>query len=269
MNEAAVRRDLVRYSHAMHAAGFVANHDGNLSARIADDRIVCTPTSFSKADVERDTLVVTDATGRKVAGRNRPFSEMSLHCAVYRKRREVRAVVHAHPPLATAFGVAGRPLPHPFLPEAVVSLGAEIPTVPLAAPGADAVEALSPFIRRCDAVLIAGNGVLAWGPDLETAWLRLELVEHICRIAHAALPLGGPAALPAEMVAALVAKRRKGGLAAPEEGLAPLGRSAATPPAVGDDPAARATQRALAGIPNADPRLAAQLAAEIARAMGR
>lgn len=269
MNEAAVRRDLVRYSHAMHAAGFVANHDGNLSARIADDRIVCTPTSFSKADVARDDLVVTDAEGRKVAGRCRPFSELALHCAVYRARPRARAVVHAHPPLATAFGVSGRSLPHPFLPEAVVSLGAEIPTVPLAAPGAAAVEALKPFIRRCDAVLIAGNGVLAWGPNLETAWLRLELVEHLCRIAHAALPLGGPAPLPAGMVARLVEKRRKGGLAAPEEGLAALGSAAATPPAPGGDPAARATQKALAGMPNADPALAAQLAAEIARALAR
>lgn len=269
MSETAVRRDLVRYSHAMHAAGFVANHDGNLSARIGDDRIVCTPTSFSKADVERDTLVVTDADGRKVAGRYRPFSELALHCAVYRARPEVQAVVHAHPPMATAFGASSRPVPHPFLPEAVVSLGAEIPTVPLTAPGPAAVEALEPFVRRCDAVLIAGNGALAWGPDLETAWLRLELVEHICRIAHAALPLGGPARLPTDMVEGLVQKRRKGGLAAPEEGQAAPGQRAATPPAGQTDPAARATVRALAGIPNADPRLAAQLAAEIARAMGR
>ncbi len=265
MNEAAVRRDLVRYSHAMHAAGFVANHDGNLSARVADDRIVCTPTRFSKAAVERDSLVVTDGSGRKVAGRFRPFSELSLHCAVYRARGDVRAVVHAHPPLATAFGVAGRPLPHPFLPEAVVSLGAEIPTVPLAAPGPAAVEALKPFARRCDAVLIAGNGVLSWGPDLETAWLRLELVEHLCRIAHAALPLGGPQPLPADMVAALVAKRRKGGLAAPEEGRPPPGPLPGA--AAGDDPAARATRRALAGVPGADPALAARLAAEIAASL--
>lgn len=265
--EAAVRRDLVRYSHAMHAAGFVANHDGNLSARVADDRVVCTPTSFGKAEVTPDSLVVVDREGRRVAGRFRPFSEIDLHAAVYRARPDVRAVAHAHPPFATAFGVSGAPVPHPFLPEAVVSLGAELPTVPLAAPGAAAVEALRPFVRRCDAVLIAGNGVLTWGPDLQTAWLRLELVEHICRIAHAAAPLGGPQRLPGPMVASLLGKRRKGGLAAPEEG-APSG-GAPSEAADGADPAARATARALAGIPNADPALAARLAAEIARALGR
>ncbi len=131
MTEAAARRDLVRYSRQMHAAGWVANHDGNLSARVTDERIVCTPTSFSKLDVGLDELVVVDRAGAKIAGSQRPFSELVLHRAVYDRRPDARAVVHAHPPFATAFGVAGRPLPHPFLPEAVVSLGADIPTVPL------------------------------------------------------------------------------------------------------------------------------------------
>lgn len=264
MNETAVRRALVRYSHATHAAGWVANHDGNLSARVGDDRIVCTPTSYSKADVDLDSLAVVGADGRKIAGRERSFSELALHLAVYRARPDAHAVVHAHPPYASAFGVSGRPLPHPFLPEAVVSLGAEIPTVPLSAPGPAAVEALRPYVRRCDAVLTAGNGALAWGPDLETAYLRLELVEHLCRIAHAALPLGGPARLPDAIVAPLLAKRRKGGLAAPEEGL-----SATTPPNAASGTADRAAARALTGLPGADPALAARLAAEIAAALQR
>lgn len=267
MSEASLRRDLVRYSRATHAAGWVANHDGNLSVRVGDDRFVCTPTSYSKADVDADALVVVGADGRKIAGRERPFSELDLHLAVYRARPDAHAVVHAHPPYATAFGVSGRPLPHPFLPEAVVSLGAELPTVPLAAPGEAAVAALRPFVRRCDAVLIAGNGALTWGPDLETAYLRMELVEHLCRIAHAAAALGGPARLPAEMVASLVGKRRKGGLAAPEEGQ-PAAAPSAPAPAT-EDPASRAAARALQGIPAADPALAARLAAEIAAALRR
>ncbi|MCA9537569.1 MAG: class II aldolase/adducin family protein, partial [Myxococcales bacterium] len=204
MSEARIRRDLVRYSRAMHAAGMVANHDGNLSARLTDERLLCTPTAFSKADVGPEDLLALDAKGNRISGRHRPFSELNLHLAVYAARPEVAAVVHAHPVHATAFGAAGRPLPPPFLPEAVVSLGAEVPLVPLAAPGGGAVDALRPFIRRVDAVLIAGNGVLAWGPTLETAWLRLELVEHLCRIAHAALPLGGVKPLPDDMVQSLV-----------------------------------------------------------------
>lgn len=252
MNESAGRRDLVRYSRAMHAAGWVANHDGNLSFRLSADRIVCTPTSFSKADVGLDDLVVVDAAGGKIAGSERPFSELNLHRVVYGARADVNAVVHAHPPVATAYGVSGVPLPHPFLPEAVVSLGAEVPSVPLTAPGDEAAAALAPYVRRCDAVILAGNGVLAWGPSLELAYLRLELVEHLCRIAHAATALGGPRRLPQAMVEALVEKRRKGGLAAPEEG-----------ETQGRDVGMAATQRALAGIPNADPARVAQLVAEL------
>ena len=266
MNEAAARRALVRYSKAMYDAGWVANHDGNLSVRIHEDRFVLTPTSFSKADVEVDELVVVDAQGRKTGGRNRPFSELVLHREVYSQREEVNAVVHAHPPYASAFGVSGQDIPHPFLPEAVVSLGAHIPTVPLTAPGTAAAEALRPFVKRCDAVLIVGNGVLTWGPTLELAFLRMELTEHLARIAHLARPLGGPARLPDQLVSELVAKRRKAGLSAPQEG-APVTHPTARDSSQAktrDGIQAAAVQRALAGVPGADVELVARLAREIA-----
>lgn len=267
MTEALIRRALVRYSQAMHQAGWVANHDGNLSARINPDRLVATPTAMSKIDVGLDDLIVVDGQGKQLAGARKPFSELALHRAVYDARPEVGAVVHAHPPFATAYGVSGRALPHPFLPEAVVSLGAEVPTVPLTAPGNPAVTALAPFIRRCDAVIIAGNGVLAWGADLELAYLRLELVEHLARIAHAAQALGGPAPLPAELVADLVKKRRSAGLAAPEEG-APRGSAlAASATATGSANAGAIAQRVQAGLPQASASDVARIAAEVARAM--
>ncbi len=217
MTETLKRKQLIRYSHMMYQAGWVANHDGNLSSRIGRDRLVITPTAMSKIDIGLDDLVVVDGQGKKIAGRRRPFSEMVLHLAVFNQRSDVGAVIHAPPPFATAFGVAGRPLPHPFLPEAVVSLGGSIPTVPLSMPGRDAADALNPFVRRCDAVMIAGNGVLAWGPDLELAYLRLELVEHVAKIAHHSHNLGGVQQLPQDMVQALLAKRQKAGLGAPDE----------------------------------------------------
>ncbi|MCA9545334.1 MAG: class II aldolase/adducin family protein [Myxococcales bacterium] len=264
MTEAQARRDLVRYSLAMHRAGWVANHDGNLSARVAPDRVICTPTAFSKADVTLSELVVVDDAGKKVAGARRPFSEIALHAAIYSARPDVHAVVHAHPQHATAYGVAGRTIPHPFLPEAVVSLGADIPLVPLTEPGTPAVAALAPFIRRCDAVAVAGNGVFAWGPTLELAYLRLELVEHLARIAWTAQPLGGVQALPPAMVASLVAKRRSGGLAAPEEG-APMGASAAAATPVESGVLARVQ----AGLPGTSPALVAEITAQIKAALGR
>jgi len=264
MNEAQVRRDLVRYSHAMHAAGWVANHDGNLSARLGPDRIICTPTAFSKLDVTRDDLVLVNGDGKKIGGRRRPFSELVLHRMVYGNRRDAVAVVHAHPPYATAFGVTGKELPHPFLPEAVVSLGPSIPTIPLTAPGAPSADALRAQVRRCDAVLIAGNGVLAWGPSLELAYLRLELVEHLAKIAHHAHGLGGVRPLADAIVAPLLAKRRKAGLAAPEEGVVPGNAP---------DPVARAVAKVGVGIPNIDAeqvkRLAREIVAGVVRDEGR
>ena len=260
MNEAQIRRDLVRYSHAMHAAGWVANHDGNLSARLTADRIVCTPTAFSKIDVTRDDLVLVNGDGKKIGGRRRPFSELVLHRMVYGNRRDVTAVVHAHPPFATAFGVAGRPLPHPFLPEAVVSLGPTIPTIPLTAPGQASADALRTQVRRCDAVLIAGNGVLSWGPSLELAFLRLELVEHLARIAHHAQGLGGVKPLDDAIVRPLLAKRHKAGLAAPEEG---------TPPGGGPDPVDRAVAKVEAGLPGVDAEHIKRLAREVLASLGR
>lgn len=217
-HEAKLRSELVRYSTQMHQAGWVANHDGNLSARIGEEaRFLCTPTSWSKLDVQLDDLLVVNERAEKIAGKTKAFSELNLHMGVYRLRADVNAVVHAHPPYASAYGVANRTLPHPFLPEAVVSLGAHIPLVPLSAPGQPALDALAPWIRRCDAVLIAGNGVLAWGPTLELAYLRLELVEHLCGIAYRAEALGGAQRLPVELTEALMQKRANAGLCAPEE----------------------------------------------------
>ncbi len=206
--EARARAELVKFSARLWDRGFVANHDGNLSARVSEDRLVCTPTATSKADVDDRGLVVTDASGLQLAGAKKPFGEFNVHLAVYRARADVAAVVHAHPPYATALGASGRELAC-FLPEAVVSLGPRVPLVPLATPGAAAVSAIGPSIAQYDAVLVQGNGVWTWGVDVEQAFLRLELVEHLARIAHLAQPWGGPQPLPQEVLAPMLEARKK------------------------------------------------------------
>ena len=199
-------------SRRIHACGWVANHDGNVSARTVPGRIVCTPTAMSKSAVDEGTLVVVDDLGQVVAGRFRPPSEIGLHLAAYRARPDVRAVLHAHPPHATALAAAGRDVPYklvPFIAEAVVSLGAAIPVVPFAMPGPDAARALAPFLGEHDALLLEAHGVLTLGDDPEQALLRMELVEHLARILLLALPAGGPRALgPAEIAKLLEARAR-------------------------------------------------------------
>ena len=206
--EGRAKSEIALYSQRLWSKGFVANHDGNVSARVSEDRVVCTPTATSKVDIDERSLVVTDASGAQISGSKKPFGELNIHLAVYRSRSDVAAVIHAHPPYATALGVSGRELAC-FLPEAVVSLGQRVPLVPLAAPGAAAVSAIEPWLAKYDAVLVQGNGVWAWGVDVEQAYLRLELVEHLASIAHHAIQWGGPQPLPQEMVNTLLEARKK------------------------------------------------------------
>lgn len=227
MAESAKRALVAEYSQRLHARGWVANHDGNVTTRAGDGRYLATPTATSKAAVRAEDVLVVDESGARVSGRGKPFSEIGLHLTVYRGRPDVRAVVHAHPPTATGFAVAGVELSEPILAEAVVSLGAGVPTVPFAAPGPAACQALAPFVAEHDAVLLAGHGVLAWGDDLEQAFLRLELVEHLARIALVARQLGGARPLPRAVLPALLEARAKAGLG-------PRGRQGAGPaPAAG------------------------------------
>lgn len=196
----------------LHARGWVANHDGNVSTRLAGaegaERFLASPTAVSKADVRSDMLVEVAAEGdafKVVGGERRVFSEFSLHLAAFRARPDVRWVCHAHPPYATAWAVAGRSFwESPFMGEPVVSLGAEIPVVD----GSGLGDALS----RCDAVLLMNHGVITVGPDAETARLRMELVEHLAKIAALAEPLGGPRPLPGDQIEKLLAARAKAGL---------------------------------------------------------
>ena len=208
-----LRAEVVRYSQAMHRSGWVANHDGNITVRLTADRFLATPTATSKADVTEANLLETDGSGNRVAGTSKRFSEINLHLAVYQARADVIAVVHAHPPFATAIACSGANLiEKPFIAEAVVSLGPEIPLVPFAMPGPDAVAALAPFIGRVDAVLLANHGVLAWGQNVEQAFLRLELVEHLARIATHAQAAGGVRPISSDRLAPLLAARAGAGL---------------------------------------------------------
>lgn len=229
MNGPALRRAIVDACAELHGRGWVANHDGNVSARIGPDRFLVTPTAVSKKSVEEGTLITVDSAGKKVAGQRQVFSEINLHMAVYAARSDARAVIHAHPPAATARGCAGLGFDEPFMPEAVVSIGPRVPLVPFALPGTTAVLALEPFLEEHDAVILQSHGVLSWGPDVETALLRLELVEHLARIARSAAPYGGVRPLPADAIPPLLAARARAGLG-------PEGRKAKQPIFMPKDP---------------------------------
>ncbi len=192
----AVRVEVSAAARELHARGWVANHDGNVSARDGSI-LVATPTATSKRKVTDANLVECDRAGKPL-GSGKVFGEIGLHTAIYDRRPDIGAVVHAHPPSATAIACSATNLiERPFIAEAVVSLGPIVPRVAFGAPGAAAVAALAPWCELVDAAMLANHGVIAWGADVEQALMRLELVEHLARIALAAAPLGGPVALPA------------------------------------------------------------------------
>ena len=208
-----VRAEVVAVSRRLHENGWVANHDGNVSVRLHGDRLLITPTAYSKRDVDDASLIIVDLSGKVLEGRKKPFSELELHLAIYRARPEVDAVLHAHPPHATAFGLVGLELQPIAMPEIVVSLGKRVPTLPRVMPrdpaGALAVEKAA---REVDAMLLQGNGAFTCGPDLSLALLRMELVEHWAKICSIARALGPVPPISEGDVQKLLEARKKAGL---------------------------------------------------------
>lgn len=213
MNRASnLAKEVSEYSLLLHEQGFVANHDGNVSARSGGGFLI-TPTAISKRLCTPDTIVTCDAAG-KPTSKGRPPSEVALHIGAYEAREDAKAVIHAHPPYASAFALAQVPLGPVTMPEVFVSIGEHIPVVPRFVPkDPNAAGAVGAALAGADVLLLAGNGVLAVGPDLETAYLRLELVEHYAKIVS--IQRGGVGEGPpltASERDALVTLRKKAGL---------------------------------------------------------
>jgi L-fuculose-phosphate aldolase len=210
------QREVAAIARRLHEAGWVANHDGNVSLRSTDGkRFYATPTATSKRLIDAEDVITVDVDGKVLSGRRKLFGEWHLHAACFKARSDVNAVIHAHPVHATAFGLARRSLGVPALPEMVVSLGKNIPTLDAAmpkSPGQDQAIMKALTDGDADAFLLAGNGAVTVGVDLEQALLRMELVEHYARIVIAAMPLGGVTALPDSDVGKLLEARTKAGL---------------------------------------------------------
>ncbi len=203
-----LRNQVAEVARHLHERGWVANHDGNVTARDGS-RILATPTATSKRLIGDRDLIEVDGKGQ-VVGHGKVFGEIGLHLVVYERRRDVHCVVHAHPPYATAISASrGNPIERPFIAEALVSLGPRIPKIPYAQPGDGAKAALAPWCELVDTVIVGNHGVFAWGANPEQALLRLELVEHLAKIAVAAAPLGGVEPLPDSAIGPLLAARAK------------------------------------------------------------
>jgi L-fuculose-phosphate aldolase len=185
------RQDIVEIGKRVYNRGFVAANDGNLSIKISENRLLITPAGVSKGFLSPEDIILCDMSGKKVEGSSEPSSEILLHLQVYRQRSDVWGVVHAHPPYATSFAVAGVPLTECILPEVVISIG-RIPLAPYATPStAGLAQSVVPMLPRHNAMLLANHGTLTIGSDIYQAYYLLERVEHLAKISLFARQLGG------------------------------------------------------------------------------
>jgi L-fuculose-phosphate aldolase len=199
---------IVRVCRRLYDRGLIAGADGNVSVRLVDGSVLATPTGMAKVDVHEEDLVTVARSGTVVAGARAPSSELRMHVGIYRCRPDVQAVVHAHPPTATAFAVAGESFVAPVLPEVILQMGA-VPLVGYATPGTDALADLCESAARAghDAFLMANHGATTMGDTLDMAHQRMESLEHAARIILAARLLGRVNELSSSEVQALRASR--------------------------------------------------------------
>jgi len=206
------KREIVKICHKIYDKGFVTATDGNVSVRLDGDRIMTTPSGLSKGDVTEESLIVTDMEGKKIAGEGKPSSEIRMHLQAYKDRPDIRAVIHAHPPISTAFSIAGLKMAQCVLPEVVLTMGS-IPTTEYATPTtAEGPEVIKPYIKEYDAMILDRHGTLTVGETLQKAFEKLEKIEHCAHITLMARQLGRVSTLSPDQVEKLISLREKLGI---------------------------------------------------------
>jgi L-fuculose-phosphate aldolase len=210
-----IRADICEVGRRLYTQGYVASNDGNISVRLDDQRIMTTPTGVSKGFMTPDMMVVVDYTGAKISGERNASSELKMHLAVYEMRPDVRSVVHAHPPTATGFAVAGIPLDRAVLAEVICMLGS-IPIAEYATPSTTELpDAVRRYIKAHDGLLLANHGALTCCRSLFSAYYKMETVEHFAKISLVARQLGGERVLSREEVGKLQNLRDMYGISSP------------------------------------------------------
>lgn len=201
-----IREQICDVCHKMWQLGWVAANDGNVSVKLPDGNYLATPTGISKSFITPDKLVIIDNEGKVVDGLPgyKPSSEIKMHLRCYRERLDVGAVVHAHPPTATGYAVAGKSMDQYSMIETVIAIGS-IPLTPYGTPSTEEVpEAITPYLQEHDVMLLQNHGALTVGCDLTTAYYRMETLELYAKISLTAHLLGGAQEIPRDKIDVLL-----------------------------------------------------------------
>jgi L-fuculose-phosphate aldolase len=218
ISEFKLREQMCDIGRRIWLKGFCAGNEGNHSYRLSEDRVLCTPSLISKGNLKPDDMCIVDLTGKQMAGKRKRTSEILLHLAIYNERPDVRAVIHSHPPHATAFAIADIELPTCIHPEAEVFLG-PVKTAKYVTPGDTRLgESIKPFIKDSNTILLGNHGVVCYGPDLEDAYYKLEIVDAYARILLLTKSLGSVKPLDADDMKELLALKTRFGMSDPRTG---------------------------------------------------
>lgn len=204
-DEQTIREEICEIGRRMYARRMVAANDGNLSVRLSENEILCTPTGASKGFMKPEQLCKVDLMGKvlQMTEGFGPSSEVKMHLRVYQKRPDISAVVHAHPIFATTFAVMGRALDIPIMPEVIVNFG-KVPLAPYGTPSTlEIPDAIEPYLADYEAILLESHGALTWAKDLMAAYMKMESVEFYAELLYRSTQLGGPRELSADKLARL------------------------------------------------------------------
>ena len=209
INEMEIKKQICEIGKRIYNRNMVAANDGNISVKINDHEYYCTPTGVSKGSLTPDMIIKVDENGKKLEGKLNPSSEIKMHMRVYRERPDVTAVVHAHPPVATAFTVADIDLDQYILPEAVLTIG-NVPTCDYGTPSTMEIpDSLDPYLQQHDAFLLRNHGALTVGCDLTKAFFVMEEVEFNAVICKHAMDLGAVHEISNDQLKKLMDLRKK------------------------------------------------------------
>src|SRR5580704_1477401 len=190
MNLHSLKEEICDIGRRIYAKGFAAGNDGNISFRLAENQVLCTPTMICKGFMKPDDLCIVDMEGKQLSGHRKRTSEVLLHLAIMKSRPEIKSVVHCHPPHATAFAVAREPIPQCVLPEVEVFLG-DVPITKYETPGGQVfADTVLPFVKKSNVIILANHGTVSFGETVEKAYWWTELLDAYCRILMLARDLG-------------------------------------------------------------------------------
>jgi len=196
INDRTLKEEICEIGRRVYNKGFAAANDGNISIRVGENEVLCSPTMICKGFMQPEDICAVDMDGHQIAGKRKRTSEVLLHLEIMKQRPDVKAVVHCHPPHATAFAIVGEPIPQCILPEVEVFMG-EVPIAPYETPGDQRfAETVTPFLKSSNTIILKNHGTVSFGKDLTDAYWKTEILDAYCRILLLARPMGNVEYLP-------------------------------------------------------------------------